>query len=73
MLNTNRWLDIAIFTLSEKIKIGDTFLEEGIQQLYRIENIYFFSKIGESPYTQISINYNNEVVKAIFSKSFIYN
>lgn len=73
MLNTNRWLDIAIFTLSEKIKIGDTFLEEGIHQLYRIENIYFFSKIGESPYTQISINYNNEVVKAIFSKSFIYN
>ena len=71
MLNAGRWLDLAIFTLESPVTINGVQLSVGLQQVHRIEKNYYFSKIGENPYAIIPIEFNESVVKTIFTKEII--
>ncbi len=67
MLNTNRILDIAIFTIKEEKLIGDTLLLPGIQQLKREGDFYHLSLIGEEPYAKLSLKYNEPLLRSIYN------
>lgn len=71
MLNTNRILDIAIFTIKQETLISDTLLLNGIQQLIRKGDFYHLSLIGEQPYAKLSIKYNEALLRTIYNPNML--
>lgn len=71
MINANRWLDIAIFSIEEPVMVDGKTIEKGFQQVFRVGEKYIFAKIGEKPYLELSIKDNERIVKVIYSKEVI--
>ena len=71
MINTNRWLDIAIFSVEKNKFIGKNEIQSGHQQLFRIGKYYYFAKLGQKPYVKISIKFNDAIIRTVFSQEVI--
>lgn len=72
MINIDRTLDFAIFTLDKEVKIGDVILKTGLNQLLREENEYRFRTSNGLFYASIPVSENITILKAIYSESLFY-
>jgi len=72
MININKTLDFAIFTLDKEVKIGDVILKTGLNQLLREENEYRFRISNGLFYASIPVSENITILKAIYSESLFY-
>ncbi len=72
MINTSRWIDIAIFNINEPIVLGGLMIKAGFQQVVRIDGFYYFNMVGMPAYLRLPMHYNDDVVKIIFSQKIIF-
>ena len=73
MVNSGRMLNKAIFTISEPVVIAGVTLETGFQQLSRIDDKYYFNKLGQQTYAVVPVTMNADVLKALFSRNMFFS